>query len=267
MRMQIRVALIVRFIMTITALLQSASITVNAQARQSPTPLRVQLSTATPAPALDAVPTATFTPTATPMQGVLLQVRAVVETDVNVRADADPEAAIVGVISQGEQYVVTGRFFNWMRLRYEASPTGDAWVYVDLVDLIGDQTLIPDLSVEPEATTDATVVGATATWEAILLTPGGELTATASGRVLDSVIAVDPNNPSASRAGAASELPTFTPPPRIAAQPTAAPSVISGSTLTTTTLARYGISPVVPIMLLGGLGLLGLAADALGRRR
>lgn len=227
----------------------------------SPTPIPANIPRNTPLPVIDTVATPTFTPTATQQQFVVLSVRGDIQDSVNVRAEPDPEASIVGVISAGEEYPVTGRFFLWFRLRYDGSPSGQAWVFSDLVTVTGDETLIPDLSEEPEATTDATVVGATQTWQVITLTPGGELTATASGRVLDDPVSVGDENMNSSTSGSSSGLPTFTPPPNSSLANT-------GSNLQSNRNASNQpntLPPILPILILGGLGLIGFVFSAIRR--
>lgn len=243
-----------------------------AQARMSPTPLRAQIgSTPTQGLRLEAQPSPTFTPTATAQQAAFLEAKPEAADGVNVRADADPEADVLGVIRPGEQYVVTGRFYLWLRFRYDRSPNGQGWVFGDLVNLSGDTTLIPDLAAEPQATTDATVVGATQTAEVITLTPGAPLTATADAQLLLEPVSL---NEAVSDAANASGLPTFTPPPALVAAAT--PSTDAGGVGEATTMIETGSAPIseislanlpriLPIVLLGGLGILGVLISMLRR--
>lgn len=242
-----------------------------AQAAQSPTPLRAQIgSTATQGFQLDAPPSPTFTPTATPQQAAFLEAKAEAADGVNVRAEADPEADVLGVIRPGEQYVVTGRYYLWLRFRYDRSPNGQGWVFGDLVSLSGDTTLIPDLAAEPQATTDATVVGATQTAEAITLTPGAPLTATAEANLLLEPVSV---NDAVSGSSNVSGLPTFTPPPELVATATLSDNTggVGGQEINTndTQLVRdislTDLPRILPIVLLGGLGILGVLISLLRR--
>lgn len=240
-----------------------------AQARVSPTPIRVQIASATPEILGQPTPVPTFTPLPTLPQAAFLRVAPNIEGSVNVRAQADPNAALLGVINPGEEYLVTGRFFMWYRFRYENSPNNQGWVFSELVEVFGDPSLIPDLSLEPEATTDATVVGATQTWEVILLTPGGDLTATANSRLLIDPVGVERSF--SEEGGSVSGLPTFTPPPNIALPATPAPQVGTGTdervgvASASSSTSDSGIPPALPIILLGGLGLLGLFISTLRR--
>lgn len=253
-----------------------------AQGNVSPTPIPIQLSTATPLP-LIGEPTATPTTEATETPNIVMLKAKDSAGEVNVRLDADPDADIAGIIVPGEQFPVTGRFFLWYQLRFDNSPTGRAWVFGELVDIIGDPALIPDLSEEPEATTDATIIGATQTWEAITLTPGGIFTATANARILVDPVSVDAAegseaaglsglNPAVGQGEtpiAQNRPPTFTPPPRFS-QPSDADESTEG-TLPTPALQTVNsgsaseIAPVVPILVLGGLGILGLFISFLRR--
>lgn len=224
----------------------------------SPTPIPANIPRNTPLPVINTVSTPTFTPTATQQQFVTLSVRSDIQDSVNVRAEPDPESTIVGVINVGDSYPVTGQYFLWFRLRFDESPSGQAWVFSDLVTVTGDLGLVPDLSTEPEATTDPTIVGATQTWQVITLTPGGVLTVTASSRLLNDPINVDENT-SSINAGINSNLPTFTPP---------ANSNFMGNTDSMLEqLNRSGSSsqnslpPILPIVILGGLGLFGFVVS------
>lgn len=244
-----------------------------AQARMSPTPLRAQIgSTATQGLRLEAQASPTFTPTATAQQAAFLEAKPEAIDGVNVRAEADPEADILGLIRPGEQYVVTGRFYLWLRFRYDRSPNGQGWVFSDLVNLSGDTTLIPDLAAEPQATTDATVVGATQTAEAITLTPGAPLTATADAQQLLEPVSI---NAAGSGGGSISGLPTFTPPPAFAATatpPTSADGVggatvmlEAGEASSVSEISLTDLPRILPIVLLGGLGILGVLISMLRR--
>lgn len=238
------------------------------------TPLRAQLPTLAPPvvdeepQADDAVATATRTPTVT--GPVLLQAR---ETagEVNVRAEPDIEGELLGTIVAGDTYPVLGRYFRWIQLQYDGAVTGTvrAWVFDELVDIIGDESLIPVL--DPGATpepTNATAAVATQIEAIITQTPGGVLTATAESRILSLPGAElqGANEPAATSA----PLPTFTYPPDAVAQArTPTPAEIdeteTANPETTQSPVPEDIPPIMPIAFLGGLGLLGLAVSALRR--
>jgi hypothetical protein len=237
---------------------------------QAATPLEVQIITSTPPPVDLSTPTTAFTPSPEVQSGAMLQAKQSAG-EINVRADANIDAEPLGTIVYGEQYVVTGRYFRWLQFRFEEAPQGYAWVFDELVEVTGDQSLIPDLSQLPQATTDATIAFATENAAAILLTPGADLTITASSReVLDPVAAVNSEgvtipqdaetNPEAQR----TILPTFTYPPSIGMVATESLNEIDQSPPTQLPPSDV-VPPIVPIILLGGFGMLGLTISALRR--
>lgn len=251
----------------------------------SPTPLSGRISTSTPLPMLgsgNAVLEPTPTPTVTVSNIAFVEAL----STANVRADSDPNAAILGVIETGTQYQIIGRYYQWYYFRYDRSPNGRGWVHESVVSVIGDTNAITDLTVEEaEPTIDAASAGATQTWEAITLTPGVVLTATANARLLTGpvVVNVAGSEPIQGDAppvvGSGTLLPTFTPPPAL--QPLAAastpvpelqaevamlpPTPQPGLTTLDNTPIAIEIAPIIPIGLLAGLGLAGLMISALRR--
>ena len=239
------------------------------QVAVSPTPFRASIPTAAP-PATAAV-VETPLPTATPTDEGPPQLEAKESAGpVNVRSEADPESEILGRIRFGERYTVTGRFYRWLQIRFEPSPTRIAYVFEDLVDIIGDEAAIPDLTILPTA--DDPAARATETWQAVQELPGGELTVTAEARVLaggdapEAAVGVDEAN----AVEPSSVLPTFTYPPNVVAlaptedaqpdiSPTPDPIGIDLS-------VSGGIAPIVPILVLGGLGVIGLLISMVLRR-
>lgn len=245
---------------------------ISEQVPPSATPVRVSLPTPTIVPTDGATPTPTQTPTETSeagAAGVLLQA---LETagDVNVRIEGDINADRVGSISFGETYRVTGRYFLWYQIVFEASPTGRAFVFSDLVEIVaGDVTTLPDLSIA----TAGPPVEVVATDEAATGEPaiGIDATDTADARVINppsgegAIIA--PDGEGTIIFGA---LPTFTY-PADAASPRA--TAVSDATVTQgetadsgqQTGSQTGLAPIAPILVLAGLGLLGLLVSAIGR--
>jgi hypothetical protein len=238
----------------------------DAAAQDNPTPVIFQLSSPTPLPIIGSSSISTPTPTLTPTDLGPVQLEVATTDPVNVRADPDPEGSLLGVIVQGERYTVTGRYFRWIQFRFPNSPNGLGWVFEDLVTLTGDTTLIPDLSVAPP-TADPVIAAITLTAEAVALIPGGDLTVTASARELVGPVGVDPNaTPDESRINAEGQVrqATFTSVPnvsgilaRLSTAPTATPELNLLDLVTTPS----GIPPIAPILLLGGLGMLGLAVS------
>lgn len=255
----------------------SVRLTLTVSAQEAPTPIVVQLASPTPLPVLgagaNATATATPTPTETPIGPVQLEVASGQE-NVNVRREADPESDILGVIAPGERYAVTGRYFRWIQFRFPNSPNGLGFVYDELVQLFGDTSLIPDLSVVGTINTDPLSVappddGSGITPQAV--DPAAEATASAEARLLEGPVAVDPNaTPGETNLNPAGDirLPTYTPAPEIGdllsamnQPPTATPEPDPLD------LARTAsnLPPIAPILAVGGLGLLGFAISLIRR--
>lgn len=253
----------------------------------SPTPVSISIPSPIPfSPENQAGPTtATPTRTPTPIGPAMLQAI----TEANVRADADPESERLGTIRAGDLYPVIGRYFRWLQFQYDQSPTGTGWVFDELVEIAGDASVIRDLGAEAVPTTDPALLEQTATAEAMMLVPGGEQTATANARVISIPAPPLPGMPD-SAADAAGRvigpettgdalslpvgstlLPTFTYPPNIvAATPTEAPIIALAATptvgLDTSLLSGSAVMPpIVPILLLGAMGILGLAISMFRR--
>jgi hypothetical protein len=230
----------------------------------SATPATINLSTST-LPATVALVTATPTRTPTPIGMVILEAI----TEANVRAEPDPESERLGTIHAGEIYTVLGRYFRWIQFQYDTSPNGRGWVFEELVTITGDLSAVDDLAAAPQPTVDPIILGATETQAAITQTPGGLLTATANARIIPAPVAVEGSNvlEGTEEVGIISALPTFTYPPDVLtpavtsetfSTPTPSPDLLPIS-------VSDGVPPIVPILLLGGLGLLGLAVSSIRR--
>jgi hypothetical protein len=247
-------------------------------AQEAPTPIVVQLASPTPLPVLgvgaEATPSPTPTPTETPIGPVQLEVASGQE-NVNVRSAADPESSILGVIAPGERYAVTGRYFRWIQFRFPNSPNGLGFVYDELVQLIGDTSLIPDLTVVGTINTDPLSVappgdGSGVTPQAV--DPAAEATASAEARLLEGPVAVDPNaTPGETNLNPEGDvrLPTYTPAPNIGdilsalnQPPTATPEPDPLEEISRT---ASNLPPIAPILLVGGLGVLGFAISLIRR--
>jgi hypothetical protein len=224
------------------------------------TPARINLTTATPLPTSQLL---TATPTRTPTPIGLVVLEAI--TEANVRADPDPESERLGTIRAGEIYPVVGRYFRWLQFQYEPSPNGRGWVFDELVTVVGDQSTIRDLTVQDVSTADPAVLAITQTSEAITLTPGGILTATENAKAI-AAPSVE-FRAQTEHAGSTIALPTFTYPPNIvrpesggfaALEPTTSPNVLADEN-------TGGLPPIVPIAVLGGIGLVGLLVSSLRR--
>lgn len=233
-----------------------------AQELVTSTPVRIDIPTES-GPAIEVV--ATVTATRTPTQSAVVLEAKPDAGSVNVRSEPDIESDRLGTIQAGEFYIVLGRYFRWIQFQFDTSPTGRGWVFDELVTLTGDESSIPDLSVEALPTEDPAIVGATQTQEAVTLTPGGLLTATAQSRFLDLP------TEGANEGGAAAEnsvaLPTFTVPPALAVVPT--DDLFLDQPTTSPESAPINVPsnvpPIVPIILLAAGGVLGLVVSSLRR--
>ncbi len=217
------------------------------------TPQPVNLSTRAPDSVPDSQATATRTPT--PEGQIFIEAREFA----NVRAQPDTTAAQLGQIANGERYVALGRYFQWIQFEYETSPTGRGWVFGDLVDVIGDVTQIPEVTDPGALAPDQAEIDAVGTQAAVTLTPGGLLTATADSRfaALGQATLAGPFI-----------LPTFTYPPGIVLVPTLADPLPDATPepQPASTASSGALPPIVPVLLIGGLGVLGLVISALRRR-
>lgn len=234
-----------------------------AQVRQSPTPIIVNLITPTPASLQQSVATVTPTFTPTPKGPVLLEAKESAG-NVNVRAEPDPNAQRLGGISFGTQYPVLRQYFSWYELQYDTSPNGRAWVYGELVDIVGDVAEITVIEVlDAQATEISDEVQATETWEAITLEPGGVQTATANARVL-AVPTVIQAEEIVESVLEATPMPTFTyPPDVVAVAPTT--SIRDAPISPQNNGQPDRLPPLFPILLLGGSGIIGLLLNSLRR--
>ncbi len=234
------------------------------QVSATATPRRVTLPSATPIPTSGSSPTPTQTATEVPPEngGILLQA---LETagEVNVRIDGDIDADRVGAIQFGDTHVVTGRYFRWFRIRFDPSPTGQAFVFEDLVQIVqGDVSLIPDLALQDsdipiQNTPIPESVPQTNTPDVRQLTPpsgaGVVIPENGDNEILSGI------------------LPTFTYPPQLSTitstpnSDTNQPGDDREIDENTSNNLPNQIAPITPILILGALGALGLLFSSLRR--
>lgn len=236
------------------------------QVQATATPRRVSLPSATPFPTSGATPTPTYTlitEEATPEVGVQLQALEAAG-EINVRLQGDINSEIVGTIQFGETYQVTGRFFRWYQIVFDPSPTGQAFVFEDLVEIVsGDLSSIPDLTIPDAANDVSTVVTETAneatetdsiannTQDAREITPpSGEGVAVSSE---ENSVDVLPG-----------VLPTYTYPPDFDIQATQ-PEEADVDEENTSETQSNSFAPITPILILGALGGIGLLLSSLRR--
>ncbi|MBE2269317.1 MAG: SH3 domain-containing protein [Anaerolinea sp.] len=240
----------------LVSLLVFAGIDHAAAQESTPTPAVINLSAVAPAP--PAVEAAIPTPTRTPEPPTLALLEA--KELANVRAEPSTESAQLGTIRTGEFYTVIGRYVRWLQFEFPSSPTGRGWVYDELVNITGDASTIPELDLAAQATDDPILAGLTQTQSVVTLTPGGALTAT---QIVRSGIISTAVNETATR----QVMPTFTYPPELVA---IAPTVGSIATIepaggVSGLSDNTQVPPLVPILAIGGVGLLGLAISSLRR--
>jgi hypothetical protein len=226
------------------------------------TPALLQV-TSTPGSGQVQLPTATSTvlggPTATPSRTpTLTPVLADAIGEANLRSGPGLDFEIVGTLVAGNPVPVIGRSvrFPWLLVAWEDAPNGQAWVFDQLVQVIGDITTVPIVE-EPEApTSDATQASIQETAAVLLQTPGAAETATATAfAVPTGLLSQTPESGGGAPAGS---LPTFTPPPPYV-QPEALETPEAADT-------RQGlIRPAVVIIALGAMGVLTLVVGLLRR--
>lgn len=257
-------------------------------AQDDPTPIRVQISTSTPLPLPENAIEIQFSPTPSVTVSNIVFLEAI--STANVRSAAEPDATVLGVIETGTQYPIVGKYFQWYQFRYDKSPNGRGWAHESVVNIVGDTSLIADLTENPEPTTDTVGAAATQTWEAITLTPGIVLTATANARLITGPIPAVGGDNTNNAGGSALEsvsgqpLPTFTPPPDLVS-PVETAVVETTGQIETTGQSEFAIAaptpsplvsiplpatagdvaPIVPIVILGGFGLVGLVISSTRR--
>jgi hypothetical protein len=134
-------------------------------------------------------------------------------------------------------------------------PDGAAWVFDQLVTIIGDITTVPIVEEPAAPTSDPTQAAIQATATVLLQTPGAAETGTAAA--LFAPTGVFTLTPGAAGGAGPMGLATYTPPPPYV-QPTILPAVGA---------ARPGgvLPPAVPIISLGAMGVLTLVVAILRR--
>jgi hypothetical protein len=248
-----------RFLTVIGMLLVVIVLGLSTTVAQPPTATPAPLNLSTVAPQ-EQLPNATPTWTATPEGQVLIEAR----DFANVRAEPDPNAAQLGQIRNGDLYPATGRYFEWIQFQFDENRR--AWVFGQIVDVTGDLNSLPEIGVAAEPTVPVEGAGETQTMAAVTQTPGGVLTATAIARL--NLLPGDLPANAGSIDSVGSVLPTFTyPPDMIAIAPTPGGSaIISTENPAPLIDSESGDLPLFgPILVLGGVGLLGLAISSLRR--
>ncbi len=233
------------------------------------TPLPLQFPTQIPLQATieaQATDIPTFTPT--PPGPAVLRLREG-SGDVNIRAEPDPGAELLGQVRTGDEYVVTGRYFLWYQIFYEQARNGIGYVFGELVEVEGELAEITDLTVAtPTPPVEPAILAVTETADFILSQPDGELTLTASVREIQAP-GVNPLDLDLSDNQTQVVLPTFTYPPDVVAQAPTLAEVTAPQNEPEQSFISLdvsdGIAPVVPMLVLMGLGVLAFLVGMLQR--
>ena len=218
-----------------------------AQARASATPVAAVIIRPTPEGQEPPPATSTATRSPTPPPAVRLRARSTAG-NINVRALPSLESNILGIIADATEYQVLRNYFRWYEFQYDASPNGRGWVYGDLVEIIGDSSLI-------EVIEDAADIERPGQAENLLAGGGdgeSERTIAISTVQADSALSVE--------LAVVTALPTFTRPAPTPASQTDQIQFVAGIQ---NPLPQ--IPPILPIAVLGGIGMLGLLISALRR--
>jgi hypothetical protein len=221
-----------------------------------------QVATSTATASILQLPTATATqiggPSATPSRTpTITPVTAqAVGTPTNLRAGPGLNFDIVGVLNAGDTVPIIGRSvqFPWYVVAWAEGPNGQAWVFEQLVQVIGDITTVPIVDAPAVPTTDPTQDAINGTATAVLQVPGGPETATAQAFFLPTGIYTLAPGGGLPLGGS---LPTFTAPPPL--------DQVDEMPVSPAQAARGGPAPAVIIIALGAMGLLMLGLGLLRR--
>jgi SH3 domain-containing protein len=244
---RVKIAFAILCLTAVVAIFSGGANSVAAQTIPTATASILQFPTATLTQLGGPTATPSRTPTLTPVSAQALG------TPTNLRSGPGLNFDIVGVLSTGDTVPIIGRSvtFPWYVVAWAEGPNGQAWVFAQLIQVIGDITTVPVIDPPEVPTTDPTRAILDATATAILQTPGGAETVTAQAFFLPTGIYTV--TPGAGYGGGI--LPTFTPPPPIDQLDALPPPPAAGG----------GIAPAVIIIALGALGLLMLGLGLLRR--
>lgn len=242
-----RVLLRMLLLVTWVAWLWCQTLSVWAQARATATPVVAVLIT--PTPEGQAPPPATSTATLSPTPAPAVRLRALSTAgNINVRALPNLESEILGIIADSAEYQVLRNYFRWYEFRYDASPNGRGWVYGDLVEIVGDSSLIEVIDNAAEIQRPG---------QAENLLSGG---ANDESERTISIATVQADSAQSVELAVITALPTFT---RPAPTPASINEQIQVEAGTRSPLPD--IPPILPIAVSGGLGILGLLISAIRR--
>lgn len=218
-----------------------------AQTRASATPVPVVLLTATPEGREQITPTDTASPSPTAQPAVRLRALGTAG-NVNIRALPSLDGDILGTIAAGVEYQVLRNYYRWYEFRYDPAPSGRGWVYGDLVEIVGDRSLIVIIDNPADIAAQAPIQG-----------QSPSQTNSDDQRVL-AISTIQADSDQSIEVLRATALPTFTPPAATPASFTQQLEVESGERPPWTS-----VPPIVPVAVLAGLGFLGFLLNALRR--
>ncbi len=220
----------------------------------TPLPIVIPTLTATPIKAMTPTPSRTPTNMAASQGRVEAKDKTV---GANVRASPNTSSEKLGTIVAGQFYAIVQRYENWIQIQYDKSPSGLGWVYKDIVNVTGiDFAAIPTVPPEGIPSPNVATAAAQQTANYLTATPGAPETATALQGSATGIFTRVSGDVTAGPTRS-EPLPTFTfPPPMVEATLPARGSVAA---------SQSGVPPIVPIMVLAGLGLFGLLISALRR--
>ncbi len=225
--------------------LWSHAVPIMAQARATATPVAAVIITPTPEGQQPLPPTSTATNSPTPSPAVRLRARSTAG-NINVRSLPNLESEILGIIVDATEFQVLRNYYRWYEFRYDASPNGRAWVYGDLVEIIGDGSLI-------EVIDDASDIERPGQAQNLL---GGGADAESERTIAISTVRAD--LALLVELAEITALPTFTRPAPTPASVTQHIQIEAGNQN-----PFPNIPPLLPIAVMGGLGLLGLLISAI----
>ena len=220
---------------------------VSAQARATATPVSAVLVAPTPEGLERSEPTLAPTLSPTPLPATRLRALSSAG-NINVRALPDLESEILGTIADDSEHQVLRNYFRWYELSYDLSPNGRAWVYGDLVEILGDRSLI----IVIENPDEIELVGQVQN----LPGDGGE---EAEARTI-AISTIQADSAQSVELVAVTALPTFT---RPAPTPASFTNQLETEASRSTPWADF--PPLLPIAVLGSLGVLGFLISALRR--
>ncbi len=233
-----------RALVALCLLMLGTATQISAQAGATATPVRARLSTPTPEGLEAPRPSPSPHVTPTPLPAVRLRV---LETagNVNVRALPSLDSEILGTLGPGVEYQALRSYYRWFEFRYDLSKTGRGWVYGDLVEIIGDRSKIVIIDNPSEITAPVAAQPQVAAADE-------ERTIAISTLRANSDVSVELSQ--------ATRLPTFTPP---AATPASFAEQLEFKTAEQPPWTD--LPPIMPIALLGAMGVFGFLLNLLRR--